>query len=134
MTKQLRRYTRPVRHVYFLRRKDGEGPIKVGCTTNIGRRFAELATWSPELLEVLATAPGSPADERAIHKHFAGARLHHEWFAPVPELLTYVAVVKQRGELPERMPIIAVTGPRREAVWFSTPSHNPEGQDAGVGA
>lgn len=106
-----RRYTKPDRSVYFLRRADGVGPIKIGCSIFTERRLAEVSQWSPEPLELLARVPGSPADERVLHKQFAAARLHHEWFDPVPALLSFIALAKQEGALPSRATIIAVTGP-----------------------
>lgn len=109
--KTLRRYSKPDRVVYFLRRADGVGPVKIGCTMHINKRFAEMSMWSPEPLELLTTAPGSPADERALHIRFGAARRHHEWFDPIPELLTLIALVKQQGVLPSRIAILAITGP-----------------------
>ena len=88
------------RHVYFVRRADGVGPIKIGCSIQPKERLATLALWSPYKLELVAIAPGGFPDENALHWKFKNARMQGEWFSDVPELLDYVRVVQQTGKLP----------------------------------
>lgn len=83
-------------HVYFIRRSDGEGPIKIGSTRFLDQRLGSLMAWSPEPLRVLATIPGDVRRERQFHSMLASFRLHYEWFAPATEVLEVVEQV-QRG-------------------------------------
>lgn len=86
--------------IYFMRRVDGVGPIKIGCSSCPKGRLAVYDEWSPEKLMLIATAPGTFADEARLHRQFASARLHHEWFEATPELLSVVAKVASTGNLP----------------------------------
>lgn len=81
----------PGARIYFIRPVSG-GPIKIGVSKYVGQRLLQLASWSPVDLEILATTPGNLYDERAVHRAFAGQRLHREWFAPSPELLALDAL------------------------------------------
>ena len=50
--------------VYFMRRADGIGPIKIGHSKSPSQRLRSTQIWSPEILEVVASAPGTFLDER----------------------------------------------------------------------
>lgn len=67
-------------YVYFLRRADGEGPIKIGCSQCPTSRLRNLMMWSPYPLSLLATTPGDERLERRFHTHFAADHSHNEWF------------------------------------------------------
>lgn len=69
--------------VYFLR---GGDHVKIGHSRDVEKRRAELQTGNPYQLELLAQVPGSPVDERALHKRFAAERVAGEWFRITPEL------------------------------------------------
>lgn len=73
--------------IYFLRRKDGTGPIKIGCSSSPNRRLYDFGLWSPYPLELLAQVPGTHEIERKLHRHFADSHSHSEWFFPTPELV-----------------------------------------------
>lgn len=83
-------------HVYFI--QQGEtGAIKIGHTRRpVEVRQKELQNSHAEPLRLLAMAPGTQRDERALHDRFAAARLTGEWFTPVPELVAYVRLVADR--------------------------------------
>jgi hypothetical protein len=78
--------------VYFVEAV-GLGCIKVGWTGNVERRLSALRCASPVSLTLLASFPGSPADEQAIHRHFAANRLRKsgEWFAADETLRAFIA-------------------------------------------
>lgn len=77
--------------VYFIQAVGG-GPIKIGYAANVATRLNALANSSPVVLRVIAVIDGGGrAEEAELHRRFAAARLHGEWFRPVPELLAYVA-------------------------------------------
>jgi hypothetical protein len=60
----------------------GLGPyVKIGFTAvGIEKRVKYLKIGMPETPRVLGAPNGTPADEMALHKHFAGYRLSGEWF------------------------------------------------------
>lgn len=89
------------KYVYFLRRKDGVGPVKIGCSRLPARRLAEFYRWSPYELTLLASAPGSSSWERGLHIRFAAYRLHMEWFAPAPALLAGIDAIINGASLEE---------------------------------
>lgn len=75
--------------VYFIQAIDS-GIIKIGQTTDIGKRLAALQTGCPEQLTVLKTMPGDKSIERLLHKKFSAANKQGEWFYPTDELLKYI--------------------------------------------
>lgn len=86
--------------IYFMRRADGVGPVKIGCSKWPADRLAMFTVWSPEPLEIITTAPGKFSDERRIHRQFEEFRLHSEWFEAAPQVLAMVAHVARNGVLP----------------------------------
>jgi uncharacterized protein (DUF433 family) len=86
--------------VYFMRRADGVGPIKIGCSKHTARRVQSCQVWSPEPLEIVASVAGTFADEWRLHSEFKDYRLHGEWFEAAPPLLALVARVVATGTLP----------------------------------
>lgn len=77
--------------VYFVR-VGGEGPIKIGFTSNLASRLRGLQVAHTGAVTVLATI--SDADprrvEKALHQRFAHLRVAREWFRADPELLEYI--------------------------------------------
>lgn len=64
--------------------------VKIGFTTNIAQRLRSLKTGNHRPMELLASWPAPPADEKALHARFAGLRVSGEWFAlrkPIKEWL-----------------------------------------------
>lgn len=107
------------RMVYFLRRADGVGPIKIGVSRLPETRLADFCKWSPYMLALIASAPGSNAWERGLHLRFAAYRLHMEWFAPAPALLAGIEAIKGGASLEEAfadaIPVLSVRERREEA-------------------
>jgi hypothetical protein len=81
--------------IYFVQ-ADIVGHIKIGFHggTDVNDRIRELQTGCPSKLIVLGTLPGGLETEADLHRQFAFAHLHGEWFKPVPELLAFI------GKLP----------------------------------
>ena len=69
--------------IYFARSGD---LIKIGFTTNLHRRMAELR---PD--EVLATLPGTMRDEKALHHRFGPHWVDGEWFRMGDDLMSHIA-------------------------------------------
>lgn len=59
----------------------GSNTVKIGRTTNLKKRAAEIQRMSPVPLVVLWTHPGGHELETRLHRHFADLRAHGEWFA-----------------------------------------------------
>jgi hypothetical protein len=66
--------------VYFIR---NGSRVKIGWTTNLKGRVRSL---SLPMSAVLATMPGGPAEENALHRRFDSARCDGEWFEYTPDL------------------------------------------------
>lgn len=83
--------------VYFLQSRPS-GPIKIGTTTDLGRRMATLRAGLPITSELLCTLTGSRELESHFHETFKEHRLEGEWFEPVPELLDLIQRIKRVGD------------------------------------
>lgn len=84
--------------VYFVR-AEVTGLVKIGFTQgDPAARMADLQVGSPVRLTLLGAVPGDRSDEQALHRRFAHARSHGEWFYPCPDLLSYLesAIPKQQ--------------------------------------
>lgn len=81
--------------IYFIQ-ADGVGHVKIGFTANddAAVRLATLQVGSPVPLKLLGTIPGTLGDEKNLHRRFASARVHGEWFRPIPELLALISPVE----------------------------------------
>jgi hypothetical protein len=89
--------------VYFIQVVGG-GPVKIGHSVDPEHRLQGLMCWCPYELEILATAPGCPLSEAAIHRELESSRSRGEWFHPTPEVMAFVDEVKKAGALPKRIP------------------------------
>lgn len=89
----------PDPHIYFIRPVGQIGPIKVGHSINVPLRLRDFNKWSPLELYVAALLPVADdglcsqiaacnALERRFHLRYADYRLHGEWFADHPLILT----------------------------------------------
>lgn len=80
-------------YVYFVRRADGEGPVKIGCSRTPALRLQSLMCWAPYRLALVATIPGDSVVERRFHALFRDQHSHSEWFEPTPELVAVMNAV-----------------------------------------
>lgn len=73
----------------------GSNTVKIGRTTGLARRVADIQRMSPVPLVVLWTHLGGHELETWLHRHFASRRSHGEWFTfegdPVPLIQEAVA-------------------------------------------
>jgi hypothetical protein len=111
------------KRIYFLRPIGMLGPVKIGCSCWPESRLKAVDIWSPFPLEIIATAEGGFAAERAAHWHLRDERLHGEWFSWSGRLASLVSHVQATGSLP----------PLEDAPYGKTkmgrgrnPSRNPE--------
>lgn len=64
--------------VYIAQRVDG--PVKIGWTSDVLRRVAELRKESNQNVVLAACLPGTKSTELSLHSRFADRRLEGEWF------------------------------------------------------
>lgn len=81
------------KHVYFLRRTSGEGPVKIGCSFEPEDRLATFMAWSPYPLEIAARIPGDMKLEGRFHTLLRADWSHGEWFFPSDHVLRVVSDV-----------------------------------------
>lgn len=79
--------------VYFIAAKS-VGLVKIGSTTALEDRFANIQASSPVKLEVAATIQGGIEIENDLHAYFSAYREHGEWFRLVPEIEAFIGQVK----------------------------------------
>lgn len=76
--------------IYYLR---VGGYIKIGWTSDLTKRMRQ---YPPDTV-LLATEPGSRADETRLHKRFAHLRTHgREWFPLAPQITDHIRLVIDR--------------------------------------
>jgi DNA-binding CsgD family transcriptional regulator len=89
-----------MKSVYFVRRADGTGPIKIGCTKSMDQRLTSLEREVGASLTILGEAPGTFRDERRMHRQFAEHCTVGEWFHPSGAVMGAVLYVQQHSKLP----------------------------------
>lgn len=73
-------------HVYFIQRGT-DGPIKIGASSNVVRRLAEIQIGAPEEMHLVGIwLFGGTSSERGLHRLHAADRLGGEWFAPTDDV------------------------------------------------
>jgi hypothetical protein len=65
--------------VYFIQDAASKR-IKIGFSTGLGKRFADLKTGSPNDLSLVFHVRAGRPIERAIHAHLKSERIRGEWF------------------------------------------------------
>lgn len=86
--------------VYFARRKDGTGPIKIGVSRIPEYRVYRMS----RSLEVLAEYPGVDFVERQFHNLFLDSHEGHEWFTATDALLAVIESIKAGSFDPSILP------------------------------
>lgn len=62
--------------------------VKIGWTSDVMRRVAELRKLSRAPVELVACFPGNKPTELSLHARFAAQRIDGEWFAsPIADVL-----------------------------------------------
>lgn len=79
-----RRRARGVSYVYFLQ---VDHRIKIGTSDKPLSRLQDLAGGAHGRYSRIVVVPGTPADERRLHKRFASYRTNGEWFDVSGEIL-----------------------------------------------
>jgi hypothetical protein len=110
--------------IYFVRRQDDRGLIKIGVSVRLSRRIKQPDFQqyfdSPAELVVLGVMDGGYADESVLHKKFGFARVIGEWFDPYDELLAFIEAETWpwdgTDEVPDATLVIKCRHPYKEWV------------------
>lgn len=73
--------------VYFI--QCGEF-VKLGFTTDLGRRLSGYLMHTPYDVKVLASMPGDRRLEKSLHRRFVKHHHRGEWFRLSSEILDYI--------------------------------------------
>jgi hypothetical protein len=92
--KELDEQRRRASVVYVMWRMS-DGLVKIGYSTDVGKRLQALRTQHGSL-DVLFTFPGGREVERQHHERFAVHRVKGEWFRPEGELQKWIDDVTAR--------------------------------------
>ena len=74
--------------IYFVEREDGA--IKIGWSSDVMRRVAELRKKFGTAAQLLACYPGDKPDELRLHDDFRASLIGDEWFRPDERLLLFI--------------------------------------------
>lgn len=110
--------------VYFFRPVGMDGPIKIGCSAEPEKRLATYSPMSPYALEMIGTFPGSSRDENYLHRAFASAHSHREWFHSTPLLRRVIALVIEAQSIEPAKDLLKKRGAiRKSTVVVRSPAH-----------
>jgi len=75
--------------VYFIKSKKN-GYIKIGWSTDPLLRLKTLQTGSGDILILIGCISGTRKLEGKVHKVMKRLKIHHEWYLPDKNLITYI--------------------------------------------
>jgi T5orf172 domain len=81
--------------IYFIEREDGA--IKIGWSSDVMRRVAEIRKVFATSAQLLACYPGDKPDELRLHDTFKASLIGDEWFRPDEDLLAFIDALKERA-------------------------------------
>ena len=110
--------------IYFLRATSGEGPIKIGYSTNVQSRLESFMRWSPVPLAVILVIPGTSRLECNIHSCFADDHSHGEWFNPSDRLVTAIERMQAGVAVSDAIDLTDIRGNVRFKVAEATRKRN----------
>jgi hypothetical protein len=91
--------------VYFAQAASGDGPVKIGFSTDVTRRLADLQFMSPVELSVRLTIPGGQVLEHIFHTRFASLHVRGEWYAETaPQTVLATAATFERTMAADGLP------------------------------
>lgn len=89
-------------YVYFVKACDKSKQIKIGRTSDIGKRLSSLQTGSPVKLKIIGiiecrSDAHSKEIETELHKMFAPYRTHGEWFRSTQNMLNFIRAANEKN-------------------------------------
>lgn len=85
---------RPIQEVVYVVGAEGLDTVKIGTSTDVGKRIRRMQTRLPLTLSVLWTCEGGRSLESALHSEFQAYKQRGEWFDLTP-LGDPVSVVRE---------------------------------------
>lgn len=82
-------------NLYFV--QDNDGAVKIGFTTQIGKRVRALSGGAKASLVLLGSVPGTRQHEKAMHEILDPYRMGGEWFRGVEPVLSLIRRVMLDG-------------------------------------
>lgn len=80
--------------IYFIQ-QGNDGPIKIGITWDVKKRFDHMKTFSPHPLRILAIINGDSKKERLLHQKFKKEWLQGEWFKSSERLMQFIQTLEK---------------------------------------
>lgn len=102
----------PARIVYVI---EQDGYVKIGSTTTLKKRLAQLQTGCAVPLRLVGTCSGGFAREKALQREFGAWRRHGEWFKFPPDVMATLVL-----QLTVATPSTARSVPVARADWTKT--------------
>lgn len=65
--------------IYFIKRLDSDGDIKIGYTERIDKRFSQLQVGNSKKLQLLFVMEGDINTEKHLHKIFKQYHIRGDW-------------------------------------------------------
>lgn len=84
-------------YVYFILNEDN-GTIKIGYSSNPGKRLASLRVGNSSDLRIIGRVVGGAEIEAQFHRRFGSLRVSREWFRYEGELAEYIATLASAAE------------------------------------
>lgn len=81
--------------VYFIQAESG--PVKIGYSSDVPQRLAQLQSGMREIMTLKATVSGDRALENYFHQTLRQSRVIGEWFSPTPMVIETIQAVAERG-------------------------------------
>ena len=85
--------------IYFVKPKNADGPIKIGCSDRPDLRLRVMNCDSPLPLEIIATFSGFNETERQLLRQFDHLHSHGSWFHAGDDLIEFLKAAQESGEL-----------------------------------
>ena len=82
--------------VYFIEAV-GADRVKIGVSSDVGKRFGQLAAAFPGPLSLLGKAAGGRLREASLHRRLANFRIGGEWFHLTPGVRAFIQTVIADG-------------------------------------
>lgn len=75
----------------------GLGRVKIGRSSDVARRLAQIRTSSPHPVELVMYVPHAGWLEALVHEILAPFRAHGEWFSAHPRVVEFVRGMQERA-------------------------------------
>lgn len=95
------------------------GFVKATCLEAVEVRRADLQIGNPSELLILATTPGSMADEQELHRRFERYHVRGEWFRPCNAILRFILEANASSVLWHEFVPTVIRPEDRAVAWIA---------------